>query len=683
LNRYHLALSLAALAISASPANADTGHDIQYGNVPDWILPPPAAADPKPSEAAFRFVYEDNEERITSAGVESYTGYRIKILKPEALTIGNIAVAWSPSAGTANVHYVRIIRDGAVIDVLKQVKFKTLERETGLEQSILDGNLTATLQVPGLQVGDELEFAGTIVRSEPAFGTHAAGMAQLPAQGYPGAFRYRLLWPSAKSLTLRLTKDLPTPARSDDGHFKALTLELHDPSIMQSVDGAPPRFNVRRLIEYSDFGSWSDLARQMWPLFEKASTLDAKSLLHEEAKKIAAASADPAERAQAALRLVEGQIRYVYVGLDGGNYIPAPADQTWQRRFGDCKAKTAVLLALLRELGIKAEPVLINSKGGDGTDERLPQPILFDHVLVRANIAGKDIWLDGTRLGDRYLDMLTPPDSEWGLPIRSAGAQLIPILPTTSLYPQELTVLDIDASGGFAKDAIWTAKQVFHGTQAQQIEIALATLSPADAERTVKAYWRQQRSDIEPRQVGWSYDERHAGLVLTLTGTGKLDWDGDGETGHSLKLPGAGFYAPDKLQRSSDQDQSAAWAVEYPKFKCWVTTVRLPTATPKFHWSLSEKPVDRRFAGAIYWRAAGFKENLVRSVMSRQAFTREVPAAEAKQINAQIGTFDNYMSSVDEEAAATPAPASALPFDGEPDWTANPSICSPTAQVQR
>ena len=30
----------------------------------------------------------------------------------------------------------------------------------------------------------------------------------------------------------------------------------------------------------------------------------------------------------------------VYVGLDGGNYRPAAADDTWHRRFGDCKAKT-------------------------------------------------------------------------------------------------------------------------------------------------------------------------------------------------------------------------------------------------------------------------------------------------------------------------------------------------------
>ncbi|WP_404482684.1 transglutaminase domain-containing protein [Novosphingobium sp. BL-52-GroH] len=66
---------------------------------------------------------------------------------------------------------------------------------------------------------------------------------------------------------------------------------------------------------------------------------------------------------------------------------PATAEETWQRRYGDCKGKTALLLALLRELGIEAQAVLANNSGNDnGLAERLPSPRMFDHVLVRARI---------------------------------------------------------------------------------------------------------------------------------------------------------------------------------------------------------------------------------------------------------------------------------------------------------
>jgi transglutaminase-like putative cysteine protease len=102
-----------------------------------------------------------------------------------------------------------------------------------------------------------------------------------------------------------------------------------------------------------------------------------------------------------ALRLVQDQIRYVFLGMNLGGYTPASAETTWARRFGDCKGKTALLVALLRELGIDAEPALVSTTAGDGLDQRLPTLQLFDHVIVRARIDKTIYWLDGARQGDR------------------------------------------------------------------------------------------------------------------------------------------------------------------------------------------------------------------------------------------------------------------------------------------
>ena len=57
------------------------------------------------------------------------------------------------------VHRLWIRRDGATIDVLKSDrKFLVLRRERGLEAAILDGRLTATLQIEDLRVGDVIEL---------------------------------------------------------------------------------------------------------------------------------------------------------------------------------------------------------------------------------------------------------------------------------------------------------------------------------------------------------------------------------------------------------------------------------------------------------------------------------------------------------------------------------------------
>src|SRR5207237_3849325 len=137
------------------------------------------------------------------------------------------------------------------------------------------------------------------------------------------------------------------------------------------------------------------------PLYEKASEIAPTSPIKAEADAIAARTKDPKARAFAALQLVEDKTRYFFLGMGDGGYVPANAEDTWARRFGDCKAKTALLLALLKNLGLDAEPVLVNLGGGDGLDELPPALANFNHVIVRVKINGQSYWLDGTRTDDR------------------------------------------------------------------------------------------------------------------------------------------------------------------------------------------------------------------------------------------------------------------------------------------
>lgn len=248
--------------------------EVHYAPVPEWVAPVPMpTGSPTPADAQLRIVYSDVQINLGSEGDEVFNAYRVKILQPQALNAGNITLTWNPDVGDAQVHYVRIIRDSEVIDVLKTTGFQVLQREGFLEQSILNGDLTAALQVPGLQVGDELEFAGTIRRRDPTLGDHSFGFSQLPATSLPGAFRIRITWPKDKKITWRTTKDVPKLLAKVVQGRDILEYDLRDPSSALVADGAPARVNLRRFIEYSDFNSWADVSQRIWPLFEKAAVL--------------------------------------------------------------------------------------------------------------------------------------------------------------------------------------------------------------------------------------------------------------------------------------------------------------------------------------------------------------------------------------------------------------------------
>ena len=119
---------------------------------------------------------------------------------------------------------------------------------------------------------------------------------------------------------------------------------------------APPRYAWQRVVEFSDFPDWATISRRFAPLFAKSATLLVSSPLKAEAKRIAAAHHSSLDRASAALKMVQQEVRYIYVGLDGGNLKPAAAEETWKCRYGDCKGKTALLLGLLGETGSRRRP---------------------------------------------------------------------------------------------------------------------------------------------------------------------------------------------------------------------------------------------------------------------------------------------------------------------------------------
>ena len=391
----------------------------------------------------------------------------------------------------------------------------------------------------------------------------------------------RLVWAGDKKLKWSGTSDLGqlTVAEHDGEH--ELDYELKAPAGVVLTDGAPARFNVHRLIEYSEFGDWSEVAGKVAPLFDKAAQLAPDSPIRAEAQRIAKASADPEARARAALQLVQDRIRYVYVGLDSGNYRPASADDTWKRRFGDCKAKTVLLMALLRELGIQGEAVLVNSKGVDGADQRLPTPQVFDHVLVRATIGGKTFWLDGTRLGDRKLSATLQVPSRWVLPVKPVAAKLEAVSEEALSRPRSSTVMDIDATAGTDKPAKVFVEVVNRSDEAPAMRAALASLSREDADRQLKAYWRQGDSWLEPSTVSWRYDDLQQALILTARGDGKMDWEGNAKDGRQLDVMGGGFTPPNEMHRPAEQDQQAPWAVDkFPSFSRWTTIIRLPPARP-------------------------------------------------------------------------------------------------------
>ena len=616
-----------AAVIFAMPAMA--ADTLKYGPAETWVKPLDL---PKPDDAysgAPAQILLHNLQVNFDANGDTvwYTEIAVHIQTAAGLQLAQPYVIWNPDTDTATANSVRLIRGDQVIDVLKSQTFTTLRREQNLDRAMLDGVLTGVMQPEGMQVGDTLIFAFTIRRHDPTLGGRGEMIADSLSGGPVVHQQVRAIWDPAHPIHWQQSEDLSGKVvKSATGDsFVMDRMHVTEP---QTQADAPARFNRTGTIEFTQFGNWSEISTLMAPLYAKASTLSTDSPLRKEVATIKAATSDPKAQAAMALRLVENQVRYVFLGMNFGGYVPADADATWQRRFGDCKGKTALLLALLHELGIKAVPAVVSTVDNDGMDQRLPALELFNHVMVRAEIDGKTYWLDGTRLGDRDLDGLAPPAVRWALPLTPEGATLEAVKMTPPDKPTEETFLRLDASAGLDVPAQAHAEKTIRGDDAVQFDMAYSALAVPDRDKQLKAYWTQAYDWITPSKVSATFDAATGEERLTMDGPAAMEWTAgdDGKTWrYETDIMGVGWSSAEK--RDGGPHKDAPILINFPYFEKTREEILLPKGGKDF--TLDGNPVDKTLGGAEFKRTLAIKDGKVELESSKRAVVPEISYADA------------------------------------------------------
>jgi tetratricopeptide (TPR) repeat protein len=620
-------ITVAATAIVSSVAQAADKPII--APAPAWVKPVSAPAGSKADETPVQILLSDQQIALTPGKQTVYSAVTLKIQTPQGLAAGNISLPWRPDTDELIVHKLLIRRGSEVIDVLASGQtFTVMRRETNLESATLDGVLTANIQPEGLQVGDILEFAASVTTSDPVMQGHVEQVVGAWDGAPIGRAHLRMLWPSSVRARVRQTGGLPAlkPIKAGETTMVELSLDNLFPTV--APKGAPPRYDVGRLVEVTDFASWADLGALMAPLYVKAAKIPPQGPLRVELERIRSLSADPKVRAEAALVQVQDKIRYVALAMGSGGLVPADAGSTWSRRYGDCKGKTALLLALLHELGIEADPVAVSTRLGDGLDSRLPMVGAFDHVLVRAKVAGRTYWMDGTRTGDARLDGLAVPAFGWGLPLLPKGAALVRMMPEPLETPSHAIAIHLDARAGLTVPAPAKLEVILRGDEAIGVNIALANLTGAARDNALRDYWKSHFDFIDPRSTEAVFNRSTGELRLAMSGLAKMDWSSGWYETDGTSVG----YAAD-FSRAAGADADAPFAVPYPYFSKTVETILLPPGFSSSSQVIAD--VDRTLAGIEYRRRATLANNVFTIEKTERSVVPEFPAKDAPA--AQIG----------------------------------------------
>ncbi len=199
-------------------------------------------------------------------------------------------------------------------------------------------------------------------------------------------------------------------------NIKSISREAFDPQateVIPHIIAAPTEFEFEgyagRMDSWEHFGQWILSLNQGRDILPEETKLKVRS--------ITTGLKTNEEKVKALYIYLQEKTRYVGIQLGIGGYQPFEATVVDKNGYGDCKALSNYMVALLKQAGISSNYVLI--KAGDEKSMEIDFPSTqFNHAIVAVPNGKDTIWLEctsqtkpfgymGNFTGDRFALMIT------------------------------------------------------------------------------------------------------------------------------------------------------------------------------------------------------------------------------------------------------------------------------------
>ena len=181
-------------------AQSDT--QAEYTAVPfDWIetveLPefPDHRVDAVDSGIAYYLV--DDQTKVSESGYEYHYRFAYEVIDRSGLEEGaQITISFDPSESSLAFTDLSVIRDGVRDQRLTEVNIEIIRQEEDLANNIVDGQLTAVINLEDLKAGDIVDYAYQGTYTAQLWPGHYFGRQSVEWSVPLAKLHYRLLVPS-------------------------------------------------------------------------------------------------------------------------------------------------------------------------------------------------------------------------------------------------------------------------------------------------------------------------------------------------------------------------------------------------------------------------------------------------------------------------------------------------------
>ncbi|MCD6142029.1 DUF3857 domain-containing protein [Candidatus Bipolaricaulota bacterium] len=249
------------------------------------------------------------------------------------------------------------------------------------------------LDLPEPQAGEVIDWQLTVTGKYPRLpGAFAKVMYLLVDENPVVQSQYKVEAPRGMLLRWAVARTDLRPEIQTGSDTITYTFRAHD-IVPDGQLGTSTVFAVSPVIYVSTIKSWDAVAAAYAKAF--ADAVQPTPLVARTAAGVTAHDSSDEAKIEHLCRFVQDRIAY----FPAPHLNPFSALSTLISNQGDCKDQAALLIALLKAVGIAAYPVLLNADTGGDVDFCLPPtPGQFNHVIVAVPRSGGGWWfLDPSR----------------------------------------------------------------------------------------------------------------------------------------------------------------------------------------------------------------------------------------------------------------------------------------------
>ncbi len=257
--------------------------------------------------------------------------------------------------------------------------------------------------------------------------------------------------------------------------------------------------------------SWSSLGLWIHELWKGRDVLPQAEI--DKVKALIADAPTQREQVRRIYTYLQKNTRYVSIQLGIGGWQTNEAKHTVSTKYGDCKALTNYMMAMLRAVGIEAYPALINL--GHGVDVLADIPNnRFNHVVLFVPLNGDSLFLECTSK--------TLPMGYIGL--ENAGKNSLIVYPTGGVLVKSPRLqrdenqqirtgnITFDVNG----NAVATFTTRYTGYQHDDVRSIDANLTPREKDQAIRRGISVPRFEVNSFELRSSPDSALATLDLSL-----------------------------------------------------------------------------------------------------------------------------------------------------------------------